>query len=125
MRNHYLVALACVLGAGQAFSEGQVQTSAPSAKEAKAKPSEKKPAARPRVHEPLGEGRISQDVLAISLRRPASIALHNARGQLVFHLDSFRAVEILPLKGLSTGFLYLTLRAGKVEFTQKLVYTGK
>jgi hypothetical protein len=29
------------------------------------------------------------------------------------------------LQGITTGFVYLTVRAGKAEATRKLVYTGK
>jgi hypothetical protein len=34
-------------------------------------------------------------------------------------------VETVPLAGITTGFVYLTVRAGKTEATRKLVYTGK
>lgn len=73
----------------------------------------------------LGEAFIAQDVLRIFLNRPASISLYNARGQQVFHLDSRSPVEFVPLFGMNTGFLYLTVRSGQSELTKKLVYTGK
>lgn len=75
--------------------------------------------------DPLGDGFISLGILHITLNRPASITLHNVGGQQLFHLDSFRSSEIFPLHGINAGFLYLTIRSGKNEFTKKLVYTGK
>lgn len=73
----------------------------------------------------LGDALISQNTLRIFLDRPASISVFNARGQLVFHQDSQRQMETLPLQGMQTGFLYLTLRSGSNELTKKLLYTGK
>lgn len=77
------------------------------------------------VAESLGEAFIAQSSLRIYLSRPASISLHDARGQTLFQLESNRPAEVLPLAGLPTGFLYLTLRSGQIELTKKLVYTGK
>lgn len=86
-----------------------------------------KPKAKPVAEKTvlLGSGSIVQNDLFVRLSRPASISLFNARGELLFHLDSFRNSESFPLAGVNAGFLYLTLRAGSVEQTQKLVYTGK
>jgi hypothetical protein len=81
-----------------------------------------KPAIR---QETLGEAFITQNTLQVYLDRPVSVSLYNARGQLLYHFDSFRPLETLPLKGVNAGFLYITLRAGLLETTQKLVYTGK
>lgn len=75
--------------------------------------------------ESLGEAFIAQSSLRIYLNRPAVISLHDARGQTLFHLETSRPTEVLPLAGLPTGFLYLTLRSGQIELTKKLVYTGK
>lgn len=75
--------------------------------------------------ESLGDAFIAQNSLRIYLSRPATISLYDARGQTLFHLESTRPTEALPLAGLPTGFLYLTLRAGPIELTKKLVYTGK
>jgi hypothetical protein len=87
-------------------------------KVSKQKPAAKKP-------ESLGEASIIQNNLFVRLVRPASISLFNARGELLFHMDSMRSFETLPLAGINAGFLYLILRAGSVEMTTKLVYTGK
>jgi len=73
----------------------------------------------------LGDAFIAQNELRIFLNRPAAISVFNARGQMVFHLDSHRAWESVPLSGVTTGFLYLTVREGQVESTKKFVYTGK
>ncbi|GEM_PF-3483100 len=73
----------------------------------------------------LGDAIVSQNTLRIFLDRPASISVFNARGQLVYRQDSQRQMETLPLQGMPTGFLYLTLRAGQSELTKKLLYTGK
>ena len=86
-------------------------------------PAEKPKAAAP--VETLGEAFIAQSSLRIYLSRPAIISLHDARGQTLFQLETSRPTEVLPLAGLPTGFLYLTLRSGQVELTKKLVYTGK
>jgi hypothetical protein len=84
-----------------------------------------KPKARPAAKVELGEGSVVQNELFVRLNRPVSISLFNTRGELLFHMDSFRVSESFPLAGVNAGFLYLTLRAGSVETTQKLVYTGK
>lgn len=82
-------------------------------------------AERPSAKSALSDAFIAQGLLRIYLDRPASVTVYNSRGQQVFHLESERALESVPLHGLSTGFLYLTVRAGNVETTKKLVYTGK
>ena len=94
-------------------------TSPASASESPEKP---KPAV---TIESLGEAFIAQSSLRIYLNRPASISLHDARGQILFQLETARPAEVLPLSGFPTGFLYLTLRSGSFEQTKKLVYTGK
>ena len=89
-----------------------------------AKPVEKaKSAKSPRAS--LGDAFIAQNAVRVYLGRPMTISLHNARGQLLYHLESSRPMEVLPLNGVNTGFLYVTLRAGQLELTKKLVYSGK
>jgi hypothetical protein len=73
----------------------------------------------------LAEAFIAQAVLRIYLNRPASVYVYNSRGQQVFHIESQRALETVPLLGVSTGFIYLTVRTAQGETTKKLVFTGK
>jgi hypothetical protein len=73
----------------------------------------------------LGDAFIAQNLLRIYLNRPAAVSVFNSRGQQIFHMESQRALETVPLQGITTGFVYLTVRAGQVELTKKLVYTGK
>jgi len=73
----------------------------------------------------LGEAFIAQNQLQVYLNRPAAIFVYNARGQQIFHSDSQASMESVPLLGVNSGFLYLTVRAGQTELTKKLVYTGK
>lgn len=73
----------------------------------------------------LAEAFIAQTVLRVYLNRPAAIFVYNSRGQQVYHLDSQRAVEAVPLQGMSTGFVYLTVRTAQGEMTKKLIFTGK
>jgi hypothetical protein len=73
----------------------------------------------------LADAFISQNVLRVYLDRPAAVTVYNSRGQQVAHLDSRRAMEAVPLQGISTGFIYLTVRTAQGELTKKLVYTGK
>jgi hypothetical protein len=88
--------------------------------------SERSTVAKPKVEQPvLGEAFVAQNVLFVRLNHPASITLFNARGELLLHTDSARNSEAFPLAGVNAGFLYVTLRSGNVELTQKLVYTGK
>lgn len=101
-----------LLGAASAHA-----TDAPDKSKAPAKPA--------LTAESLGDAFITQNSLRIYLSRPAAISLHNARGQTLFQLESARPTEVLPLAGLPTGFLYLTLRSGQLELTKKLVYSGK
>lgn len=74
---------------------------------------------------PLSDAFIAQGTLRVFLDHPASVTVYNARGQQVYHRDSMGPVETVPLQGITTGFVYLTVRAGKTEATRKLVYTGK
>jgi len=74
---------------------------------------------------PLSDAFIAQGTLRVYLDRPAAVTVYNARGQQIFHRDSHAALETIPLQRITTGFVYLTVRAGKVEATRKLVYTGK
>lgn len=74
---------------------------------------------------PLSDAFIAQGLLRIFLDRPATVTVYNARGQQVFHRESQSLTETVPLQGITTGFVYLTVRAGKAEATRKLVYTGK
>lgn len=105
-------------------SESGPAKAAPAADEAV---SQGKPqsAVAPDVKPLLGEAFIVQNHLQVYLNRPAAIYVYNARGQQVFHTDSHSALESVPLLGMSTGFLYLTVRSGQTELTKKLVYTGK
>jgi hypothetical protein len=73
----------------------------------------------------LADAFIAQNVLRVYLDRPAAVTVYNSRGQLVVHLDSRRAMEAVPLQGITTGFIYLTVRTAQGELTKKLVYTGK
>jgi hypothetical protein len=86
---------------------------------------EAKPIVKDSSKQGLGDAFIAQNTLRVYLERPVSISVFNVRGQLVFRQDSERALEIIPLSGMPTGFLYLTLRSGNNELTKKLVYTGK
>lgn len=73
----------------------------------------------------LADAFIAQSVLRIYLERPAAVSVFNSRGQLMFHVDSRRELETMPLQGISTGFIYLVVRTAQGELTRKLVYTGK
>ncbi|HLP42699.1 MAG TPA: hypothetical protein VK465_14410 [Fibrobacteria bacterium] len=75
--------------------------------------------------ESLGDAVITQNFLRVFLNRPAAVTVHNVQGRQIFQLESSRPMESLPLAGVPTGFLYLTLRAGSLELTKKLVYSGK
>jgi hypothetical protein len=100
---------------GNLLASGSLQgTLAPQAAPA---PSAPKPA--------LADAFIAQTVLRVYLNRPAAIFVYNSRGQQVYHLDSQRAMEAVPLQGMSTGFVYLTVRTAQGEMTRKLVFTGK
>lgn len=97
------------------------------APQAPAKPAAKsdRTAAKTAAKPSLGDGLIAQNTLRIYLTRPATVTVHNARGQLLFHVDSQRPTETLPLSGVHAGFLYLTFRSGPLETTRKLIYSGK
>jgi len=73
----------------------------------------------------LGDAFIFQNTLQVFLDRPLTLSLYNAQGQLVYHQDSQRKVETIPLQGIQAGFLYLTMRSGNAELTKKLLYTGR
>jgi hypothetical protein len=73
----------------------------------------------------LADAFIAQTVLRVYLNRPATLFVFNSRGQQIFHLDSQRPMEAVPLLGMSTGFIYLTVRTAQGEMTKKLVFTGK
>jgi hypothetical protein len=73
----------------------------------------------------LADAFIAQTVLRVYLNRPASVSVYNSRGQQVFHAESQRTLESVPLTGITTGFFYLTVRSGHTETTRKLLYTGK
>lgn len=90
-----------------------------------ATPSAKAAAAAKASKAALADAFIAQSVLRVYLDRPASITVFNSRGQQVAHLDSRRAMEAVPLQGITTGFIYLTVRTAQGELTKKLVYTGK
>lgn len=80
---------------------------------------------KPAPQSALSDAFIIQGLLRIYLDRPALVTVYNARGQQIFQMDSERALESVPLHGITTGFVYLTVRAGAMETTKKLVYTGK
>jgi hypothetical protein len=73
----------------------------------------------------LADAFIAQTVLRVYLNRPASVSVYNSRGQQVFHVESQRTLETVPLLGVNTGFVYLTVRTAQGETTRKLVFTGK
>ncbi|MDB5104138.1 MAG: hypothetical protein JWP91_1827 [Fibrobacteres bacterium] len=73
----------------------------------------------------LADAFIAQNVLRVFLNRPAAVFVYNSRGQQVYHLDSQSPAEAVPLQGITTGFIYLTIRTAQGELTKKLVYTGK
>lgn len=89
------------------------------------KPTPRAPAKKAPSQPTIGDGLVVQNTLRVYLSRPAIIIVHNARGQLLFHLETTRPVETLPLSGINSGFLYLTLRAGQLETSKKLLYSGK
>jgi hypothetical protein len=126
-----------VLALGMVIAPWAASGNGASSKSLKAKPllqvAPVNPASTPKPKAPakesakasLGDAFIAQNTLRIYLDRPVSISVFNARGQLVFHQESQRQMEVVPLQGMPTGFLYLTLRAGQNELTKKLLYTGK
>ncbi|MEO6094732.1 MAG: T9SS type A sorting domain-containing protein [Fibrobacteria bacterium] len=73
----------------------------------------------------LAEAFIAGTVLRVYLNGPASVSVYNTRGQQVFRSESRRALETIPLLGVNTGFIYLTVRTAQGETTKKLVFTGK
>jgi hypothetical protein len=92
----------------------------------KARVDDKAPASDPaETRDVLGDAFIFQNTLRIYLSRPATVTVYNARGQLLHHIESSSPLEVLPLSSVNTGFLYLTIRAGQLELTKKLVYSGK
>lgn len=119
---HSVAAVSAPMETGNTITEAAV----PSADDKTSQQGNSKGTVSPAAAKPiLGEAFIAQDVLRVFLNRPASISLYNARGQQVFHLDSQSPMESIPLFGMNTGFLYLTVRSGPAELTKKLVYTGK
>jgi hypothetical protein len=102
-------------GSGTAVPAFKVPTAAPSAN----------PPAANASKAALADAFIAQNVLRVYLDRPAAVTVYNSRGQQVVHLDSRRAMEAVPLQGITTGFIYLTVRTAQGELTKKLVYTGK
>lgn len=116
--SHALLACSLLCASGVSAAGGAAQSKGKSQAEPKAAPASE---ARPL----LGDGFIVQNSVRVYLGRPATVTLHNARGQQLFHLESSRPMETIPLQGVDAGFLYLTLRAGTIELTKKLVYSGK
>lgn len=109
-----------VSGLGNPGAPGNLQgTSVPKAEAAQADN------AAPALKPALADAFIVQNVMRVFLNRPASLFVFNSRGQQVFHLDSRLAMETVPLRGITTGFVYLTVRTAQGETTKKLVYTGK
>jgi hypothetical protein len=115
-----LLASALLLGAASVSAAGGAPRP-----QAKPKSSEPKAAPAAEAKPLLGDGFIVQNAVRVYLGRPATVILHNARGQQLFHIETSRPMETIPLQGADAGFLYLTLRAGAVELTKKLVYSGK
>lgn len=73
----------------------------------------------------LADAYIAQNMLRVYLDRPSAVTVYNSSGRQVAHVDSRRALETFPLQGITTGFIYLTVRTAQGELTRKLVYTGK
>ncbi len=73
----------------------------------------------------LGEASVANQVLRVVLHSPAQLSLFNARGQLLYRAEGRKGLEIVPLKSVEFGFLYLTLRQGQVEQSFRLLYNGK
>lgn len=73
----------------------------------------------------LGEASVANQVLRVVLHSPAQLSLFNARGQLLYRAEGRKGLEIVPLKSVDFGFLYLTLRQGQVEQSFRLLYNGK
>ncbi len=81
------------------------------------------PSAAPKAA--VADAYIAQNLLRVYLEQPAAVTVYNSQGQQVAHLDSRRAMEAIPLQGITTGFIYLTVRTAQGEVAKKLVYTGK
>lgn len=89
---------------------------------------ESKPSNTPVTQEakpPLADAFIAQGLLRVYLDRPATVTVFDLSGRQIFQRESQSLVETVPLQGITTGFVYLTVRAGKLEATRKLVYMGK
>lgn len=110
---------------GQPKASIAVEVKSAESKALAAKPESKSAVKAKTAKVALGDGFIAQNAVRVYLGRPMTISLHNARGQLLYHLESSRPMEALPLSGVNAGFLYLTLRAGSQELTKKLVYSGR
>lgn len=101
-------------GTGNVFASGNLEATTAPGTPAQESP---KPA--------LAEAFIAQTVLRVYLNHPASLYVYNSRGQQIYRLDTQRPMEAVPLQGMSTGFVYLTVRTAQGEMTKKLVFTGK
>jgi hypothetical protein len=84
-----------------------------------------KPIAASLAANDLGEAVLANQVLRVVLRTPATLSLFNSRGQLLYSAQGRKGLEIIPLKSIDFGFLYLTLRQGQVEQTFRLLHDGK
>ena len=84
------------------------------------------PAANPTYTAPvLAEATIQNQTLHIGLRQGGMVLLYNSRGQLIYRMEAHRGLESIPLKGIDFGFLFLTVRQGKLETTLRLLHNGK
>ncbi len=114
--------------AGKAKAIPLIQASAPKGAPAQGNPegtSAPQTQAAPAPKPILADAFIAQTILRVYLNRPAAIFVYNSRGQQVYHLDSNGPMEAVPLLGMNTGFIYLTVRTAQGEMTKKLVFTGK
>jgi hypothetical protein len=84
-----------------------------------------KPLAATLAAHDLGEAVLANQVLRVVLHTPVTLSLFNSRGQLLYSAQGRKGLEIIPLKSIDFGFLYLTLRQGPVEQTFRLLHDGK
>jgi len=87
----------------------------------------------PKVSEPsvlsagkdLGQAMVVNQVLRVVLNAPAQILLFNSRGQSLYQAEAGKGQELIPLKSIDFGFLFVTLRQGKHEQSFRLLHDGK
>jgi hypothetical protein len=86
---------------------------------------EAKPAAIAETDKSLGQAYIANQVLRLEMALPAKISLFNSRGQLLYSGEGRTGLELIPLRRIEFGFLFLTLRQGQVEQSFRLLHNGK